>query len=140
MRSLRTIFHPPSQLRELLLKGFLKWLVSAALFAAIGGVMYHYTLVNPMTDYNKQVYNFVYILLSLALSMNLASSLKEMAIDLRWWVLSLRKRSLREVDLILHMDSLTAVCKLSFVAPRLLPACVSWLLLNIVSCFPIFSL
>src|SRR5271156_3272099 len=134
MRHLRVNFHPPSQLCRLLFKGFIKWFISLALMAALGSIMYYYsTQVRPMTDNDKQKYNFLVVGLSLALGMNLASSLKQMAVDIRWWVLSLGKRNLREVDLILHLDGLTEVTKLAFVAPRLAPACFSWLLLNIVS-------
>ena len=134
MRELRLNFHPPSQLRKLLFRGFIKWFITLALIVTMAGIMYHYAYdVRPMTDLDKQTYNFLVVGLSLALGMNLASSLKQMAIDMRWWVLSLTKRNLREVDLILHLDGLTEVTKLAFVAPRLAPACFSWLLLNIVS-------
>jgi hypothetical protein len=134
MRDLRLNFHPPSQLGKLLVKGFIKWFITVTLIATMSGIMYYYSNnVRPMTDLDKQTYNFLVVGLSLALGMNLASSLKEMAVDMRWWVLSLTKRNLREVDLILHLDSLTEVTKLAFVAPRLAPACFSWLLLNIVS-------
>lgn len=127
-------FHPPSQLRRLLFKGFIKWFTTVALMAVMGSIMYHYAYqVRPMTEKDKQTYNFLIVGLSLALGMNLASSFKQMAVDARWWVLSLTSRSLREVDLILHLDGLTEVFKLAFVAPRLAPACFSWLLLNIVS-------
>ena len=133
MRQLRRNFHPPSQLYELLFKGFIKWMITVTLCATMGGIMYYYsTHVTPMTDTDKQRYNFSVIALSLALGMNLASSLKEMAVDIRWWILSLDRRKLREVDLILHLDSLSEIFKLAFVAPRLAPACFSWLLLNIV--------
>jgi hypothetical protein len=134
MRELRLNFHPPSQLARLLFTGFIKWFITVALLAIMGSVMYYYAYrVRPMTDSDKQTYNFLILGLSLALGMNLASSLKQMAVDVRWWILSLANRNLREVDLILHLDSLTEVTKLAFVAPRLAPACFSWLLLNIVS-------
>lgn len=134
MRDLRLNFHPPSQLRRLLFKGFIKWFITVALMAVMGSIMYYYsTHIRPMTDQDKQTYNFLIVGLSLALGMNLASSLKQMAVDVRWWILSLTRRNLREVDLILHLDGLTEVTKLAFVAPRLAPACFSWLLLNIVS-------
>jgi hypothetical protein len=134
MRHLGVNFHPPSQLWRLLFKGFIKWFITLALMAIIASIMYYYsTHVRPMTEKDKQTYNFLVVGLSLALGMNLASSLKQMAVDVRWWILSLTKRSLREVDLILHLDGLTEVTKLAFVAPRLAPACFSWLLLNIVS-------
>jgi hypothetical protein len=134
MRELRLNFHPTSQLRKLLVRGFIKWFITVALIGAMSGIMYYYAYdVRPMTNMDKQTYNFLVLGLSLALGMNLASSLKQMATDMRWWVLSLSKRNLREVDLILHLDGLTEVTKLAFVAPRLAPACFSWLLLNIVS-------
>lgn len=134
MRHLRWKFYPPFQLYKLLLRGFLKWFISLAMMASLSGIMYNYsTNVRPMSEKDKQTYNFLVVGLSLALGMNLASSLKQMVVDMRWWILSLTKRNLREVDLILHLDSLTEVTKLAFVAPRLAPACFSWLLLNIVS-------
>jgi hypothetical protein len=137
MRELRRNFHPPTQLYRLLLKGFLKWIITVSLSAAMGGIMYYYsTYVMPMSESDKQKYNFLVIGLSLALGINLASSLKAMATDIRWWILSLKRRKLREVDLILHLDSLTEVFKLAFIAPKLAPACISWLFLNIVRYTP----
>ena len=68
--------------------------------------MYYYSIhVRPMIEKDKQTYNFLIVGLSLALNMSLASSLKQMAVDVRrWWVLSLTKRSrLREVDFTLHL-------------------------------------
>jgi len=48
----------------------------------MSGIMYYYSNnVRPMTDLDKQTYNFLVVGLSLALGMNLASSLKEMAVD-----------------------------------------------------------
>lgn len=72
---------------------------------------------------------------SLALGLNIASSLKAMAVDFRWWLLSHKKRPLKEVNLILHLDSLTEVIKLAWATPKLSLLCIMWLALNIVSVF-----
>lgn len=64
---------------------------------------------------------------------NIASSLKAMAIDFRWWLLSHTKRPLKEANLILHLDSLTEVIKLARTTPKLSFFCIMWLALNIVA-------
>lgn len=43
------------------------------------------------------MFNFVVTALSLALGLNLASSLKSVAVKSRWWILSWEKRPLEEV-------------------------------------------
>lgn len=71
---------------------------------------------------------------SIALGLNIASSLKAMAVDFRWWLLSLHERPLKEVDLILRLESLSAVFELvwSKQISLLSLLCVAWLALNIV--------
>lgn len=106
------------------------------------------------SDGKKREFNTVITALSLALGFNLAASFKAMAIDMRWWILSRKRRSLREVcylitifwkstcwdlhaqvDLILNCDSMMNVVHLMRVAPRprVIFACLSWLALNLVS-------
>jgi hypothetical protein len=83
----------------------------------------------------KQAFNVLIVGSSLALGLNIASSLKAMAVDFRWWLLSHKKRPLKEVNLILHLDSLTEVIKLAWTTPKLSLLCIMWLALNIVSVF-----
>jgi hypothetical protein len=83
----------------------------------------------------RQVFNVLILGASLALGLNIASSLKAMAVDFRWWLLSHKKRPLKEVNLILHLDSLTEVIKLACVSPKLSFLCITWLALNLVSMF-----
>jgi hypothetical protein len=132
-RELGKNFHPPHQLIRLLFSGFKKWLVTATLSGILVGVMYHFSSQKKtLSEHDKSVYNFLVIGISLALGMNIGSSLKAMAGDVKWWVLSLKRRPLKEVDLILRLDSLTCVFKLIFVAPRMAPMCVAWILLNLI--------
>ncbi|KAH6668242.1 hypothetical protein B0J14DRAFT_157821 [Halenospora varia] len=88
-----------------------------------------------MTSAKKRVFNAIVTGLSIALGLSISSGLKAMALEVRWWILSHQKRSLREVDLILHSGSPSQVFMLALVAPRLkVITCVFiWLLLNIAS-------
>jgi hypothetical protein len=58
-----------------------------------------------------------------------------MAVDFRWWLLSHKKRPLKEVNIILHLDSLTEVMKLALATPTLSFLCIIWIALNVVSAF-----
>lgn len=132
LRHLGVDFHSTRQLLRLLTKGFLRWLVTAILIIGLFFVVSTYHTEPVMSNMAKKTFNFLVIGLSIALSLNVTSSLKAMATNMRWYILSRRKRSLREVDLILHLDSLFAIMKLGYVAPRFAPLCFIWLLLNLV--------
>lgn len=68
----------------------------------MAGVMFAYSSKDKtLSSKDKSVYNFLIIGTSLCLGMNIATSLKAMMSDVRWWVLSLKRRALKEVDLIL---------------------------------------
>lgn len=69
------------------------------------------------SDGKQRLFNSVITVLSLALGFNMAASFKTMAIDVRWWILSRKRRSLREVDLILNCDSMLNVLKLKLYCP-----------------------
>lgn len=125
-------FHPPTQLIRLLVHGFRRWLLTAGLIGAMVGVIWNYSQFAVLSEQDKNTYNFLTIGLSLALGMAIASALKAMAVNFRWWVLSLKKRTPHEVDLILHIDSLTECVRLGFHTPSLSLACFLWLILNIV--------
>jgi len=51
-----------------------------------------------MSSAKKRQFNALITGLSICLGLNIASSLKAMAIELRWWILSRRKRPLHEVS------------------------------------------
>ncbi|KAH9204572.1 hypothetical protein DL95DRAFT_319204 [Leptodontidium sp. 2 PMI_412] len=97
LRSLDTEWHPSTQLRKLLVKGLLRWLVAAMLVSVIYCVLYSFHKKPVMDDKSKKVFNLLIIGASLALGLNIANSLKGMAVDFRWWLLAHKKRPLREV-------------------------------------------
>ncbi|KAH6714745.1 hypothetical protein BKA61DRAFT_517997, partial [Leptodontidium sp. MPI-SDFR-AT-0119] len=103
------------------------------LVSVIYCVLYSFHKKPVMDDKSKKVFNLLIIGASLALGLNIANSLKGMAVDFRWWLLAHKKRPLREVNLILQLDSLTEVIKLACVSPKLSFLCIMWLALNLVA-------
>lgn len=81
---------------KLLLPGLgrctISWVLTAAFYVSVWG--YKDRVISPRT---KSGFDVVTVALSIAFGMNVASSLKGTALDLRWWVLSKKKRSSREV-------------------------------------------
>ena len=50
------------------------------------------------------MFDAIMVTLSIAFGLNIASALKAFVLDLQWWVLSIKKRSSREVRPPLHMS------------------------------------
>lgn len=121
------------QLRKLLLVALVRWLLTASIVGAFYGVLVHYSSKEAMLRDKKRTFNAVITALSITLSLNLASSLKAMAGDARWWFLSLRDWSLVEADLILESEYMSHLFKLAYETKlwsvRL--AVLSWMLLNL---------
>lgn len=96
-RNLGRLFSPKRQLRRMLKVGFLRWLMSALLIADIYMTIWHFSEVRVMSLYKKKLFNTLITGLSIALGLNIASALKKMATDMRWWIISGKKRTLAEV-------------------------------------------
>jgi hypothetical protein len=126
---------PRWQLLKLLGNSALRWILTAALSALYTFTLYHYGAKDIMNEPEKRRFNTWTTALSIAMGLNIASSFKEMALNLRWWILSRSKRNLNEVDLILRCDSLTSLVKfvLKVRTPLSILFCLLWLLLNILA-------
>lgn len=85
------------QFFRLLGAGFLRFLISAGLIAALYELIWWYSSFALLNTSQKRMFNFLVTALSLALGLNLASSLKSIAIKSRWWILSWEKRPLEDV-------------------------------------------
>ena len=85
-------------LQSFIVIGLIRCLLSSMLAAgfciAIG--KYQGFVLNPL---EKSVFEAIIVALSLALGLNIASALKETAIHMRWWFLSMKKRPFKEVAL-----------------------------------------
>jgi hypothetical protein len=142
------------QLRKLLLKGFVRFFITVTLTATLLWTIFGYAKKPVMVDRQKRIFNTLVTALSMSLGIAIASSFKEVAINIRWWVLSRRKRPLSEVsaivpskpawklthlqvDAILEAGSLTSLTVLAMKSTRDLKLkiaiiCLSWVLINIV--------
>jgi len=81
---------------KLLLPGLLRCTVSGLLIAGFYISVWNSKdqVVSPKT---KAQFDAITVALSIAFGLNIVSSLKAIVLDLRWWILSIERRSLREV-------------------------------------------
>lgn len=107
-------FDRRSQLRRLLLRSLARWLVTVVLCASIYGVLLAYSAHDALPQRKKLEFNTLVIALTIALSLNITSSLKANAMDLQWWLLSLRRYKPREADLIMASEHFTTMLQLGW--------------------------
>lgn len=81
---------------KLLLPGLVRCTVSGLLIAGFYISVWNSKdqVVSPKT---KAQYDAITVALSIAFGLNIVSSLKAIMLDLRWWILSIERRPLREV-------------------------------------------
>lgn len=118
--------------KKLLLPGLVRCLISLVMIVGFYAALWGYK-DRVITPRAMSVFDAITIGLSLAYGLNIASALQAIALDLRWWILSKKRRPSQEVEKILHCDSLTQLLELMFVAPRpkIIVTCISWVSLNL---------
>lgn len=89
--------HTGRQLRHILIGSSFRFAITAAL--CIGYVVAAKVWQNKgvQSENQKKVYNTITTGISIALGLNIASAFKDMALNMRWPILSSKKRSLEEV-------------------------------------------
>jgi len=92
-----TPFRRHRQLLRLLLMGSVHFMITVALILGLYGVFVMYERHGIMGEGGKRAYNTFVTGLSMALGINIATSFKAIAVDVRWWILSQKKRSMDEV-------------------------------------------
>jgi hypothetical protein len=97
LQALQKFFYPRKQLRKLLLDGLVRWVVTALVILCLYLTLWHYSAKEVMSQAKRLQFNALVTGLSIALGLSIASGLKEMALEIRWWILSRKKRSLYEV-------------------------------------------
>ncbi|KAL8916717.1 MAG: hypothetical protein Q9208_008364 [Pyrenodesmia sp. 3 TL-2023] len=92
----RDKIHFDPNLKKLLLPGLVRCLISWFLIGAfyISSWKYKDRVLSPRA---KSQFDAVTVALSIALGLNVASALKAIALDLRWWILSIEKRPSKEL-------------------------------------------
>ncbi|KAF5878056.1 uncharacterized protein Bfra_000223 [Botrytis fragariae] len=121
------------QFRHILLKSLARWFITLVLCIAYFLTLTFWNNKGTVTERSKRIFNATTTGISIALGLNIASSLKGMALNARWAILHASKRNLYELDLTLHADSLMDVGKLAFVSkrPMVFGMAISWLIFNI---------
>lgn len=90
-------FKRRNQLKRLLFACLVRWFMTALLVMGTYLVLWRYSRKAAMISNKKKEFNTLIIALSIALGLNIASSLKHLVRELRWWVLSWYEWMPREV-------------------------------------------
>lgn len=76
--------------------GLIRWLITALLL--MGFVLaVHFYQGKVLDNNDKSIFESIIVTLSLIVGLNIASALKDIAKQMRWWFLSLKRRDLSEV-------------------------------------------
>ncbi|MCJ1423086.1 hypothetical protein MMC29_000967 [Sticta canariensis] len=130
-----------SKSTSLFLHGFVRciitWVLVAGFYLSLR--LYQDRVISPGA---KSMFDAINVVLSIAFGLNIASGLKEIALDFRWWILGHRQRPWKEVEFILHCDSMTDLLKMMWTVPRpgTVTACITWLAINMLAQIGIASL
>lgn len=89
--------HTGAQLRHILAVSSFRWLITALLCGAYVLVTIEWQKKIAQSEAQKKTFNAITVAISIALSLNIASAFKDMALNMRWPILAGRKRNLVEV-------------------------------------------
>lgn len=85
------------QLRHLLIHGTWRWAITAVMCFCYAAATIIWQNKHAQGETSKRMYNTITTGVSIALGLNLQSAFKDMALNMRWVILSNRKRNLIEV-------------------------------------------
>ncbi|KAI6248852.1 hypothetical protein HI914_02507 [Erysiphe necator] len=110
-----------------------KYLITLALCSGYVLVTSIWLGKSALSAFEKRVYNTIVTGISIALGLNISSAFRDIVQTLRWPIMSLRKRNIEELDMLLQIESLITVTKLIFSnnRPFLRIGCIVWLIINI---------
>jgi len=100
-------FRSRDQLQKLLWKGFLLWLRTLLVLFLLGMTLCGFHKKPVMSKGEKEWFNMIMTALKVALGLNIAAALNDMANNMRWYFLSRAPRSLAEVRQRLNSDGAT---------------------------------
>ncbi|KAM0253918.1 hypothetical protein ACHAQJ_007093 [Trichoderma viride] len=128
-------FKRRNQFKRLLLACAVRWAMTVALVVGIYIVLWRYSRKAAMVSNKKKEFNTLIIALSIVLGLNIASSLKHLVRELRWWVLSWYEWTPREADCILQSENFSSLFQLGYVTRRHLVRIyvLFWVLVNVAS-------
>lgn len=108
-------FKPHRQRQRLFLVGIWQWFLTFILCGFLALCLGVFGNLRVMTVTQVKAFNALIVLISVFLGNNLAGSLREYALMLRWRLLALKYRPLQEFDLLLRCESLRKVMRLFWV-------------------------
>lgn len=91
-------FKRKNQFKRLILACLVRWVMTVLLVVGAYLVLWRYSAKEAMLSNKKKEFNTLIIAISIALGLNIASSMKHMVRELRWWVLSWYEWTPREVN------------------------------------------
>ncbi len=97
LNSLATKFDRRRQFVQLAYRGLIRFFITVTLVFTLYGTLKGYEHHGLIGENGKKLYNTLVTGLSMALGISLASSFKAIALNLRWYILSLKKRPVEEV-------------------------------------------
>lgn len=134
-------WHDYRQSRDrLFVNGFSQFLVTCVLAGLLVAILDAYSLKHALNTTQKHAFNALMTGFSIALGINLASSLRSYATLLRWRLLASAWLTLEEFDLVLSCASQVKSLKLLFTSPlrRRFPfvsliqfICILWVFINV---------
>jgi ribose/xylose/arabinose/galactoside ABC-type transport system permease subunit len=78
--------------------GFLRFIITLSLVGSFMGTIKVVSSDQVLSHNAKLWFNSIITGLSMALGLSVAEAFKRMTVDIRWWILSRKKRSLSEVS------------------------------------------
>lgn len=79
----------------------ISWVLIAGFYLSLW--LYKDKVISPG---KKSVFDAITVAISIAFGLNIASSLKEVALNLRWWILGSKRRPAQEVRILCSLDEL----------------------------------
>jgi hypothetical protein len=89
-------FDRGKQLHRLVVEGLVRYLITLALICSFYGTLRIYVEHGVILENGKKAFNTLVTGLSMALGISIASSFKNVAFGIRWWILSRKKRPIEE--------------------------------------------
>lgn len=127
------------QRRRLFINSASQWFMTVAICVALVAVLWTYSHFQTLTQVQKHAFNALVTGLSIALGLNLASSLQGYAQMMRWRLLAAKYRNLQDFELILNCDSQMKVFRLLWagrtqgrwwIPNKIQLLCTIWLIIN----------
>ncbi|KAL7930270.1 hypothetical protein V8C35DRAFT_313426 [Trichoderma chlorosporum] len=128
-------FKRKNQFKRLLFACLVRWVMTMLLVVGTYLVLWRYSAKEAMLSNKKKEFNTLIIAISIALGLNIASSMKHMVRELRWWVFSWYEWTPKEADCILQSENFSSLFSLGYVTRHhwVRVYVLFWVLINVAS-------